>query len=405
MTASDELHALVDVWRAPARKAGLFAKKSKHAAARVQAARRLAELSIQQADAASAEIIEALGHASAECPEDRDVRRAYSRALANAGRIGEAIAEFEERLQADPDDREDLTDVASLYERAGRIDQAVDRLRRAIDLDVAASDLDAAVSAARKLIVLEPQSLENAADLVSILRARDPALLAEGVEHLADLYRERGKLGQESAACSELLALQPDRTDIRNRLASIFTRILEVDPDDQDAWIGLAAVDEPLADQLRVLLLREDGGSPAASGNGVAAVEEHGAYASRKAQELMDAGDMLGASLCLERTIRIEIDPQNHLRLARCYAALHREEDAALQGLRALAVAQSSGDPRVSDEALDWLASLLPAALEPLADAVILNHRPESADVLYEQLVVLWDNTAKAAHGVRSRPD
>lgn len=401
MIASDELRALIDEWRAPARKGGMFAKKSKRAAGKLAAARRLAELS---ADASGDELTEALGRASAEFSEDRDVRRAYSRALANAGRVGEAIAEFEERLQRDPDDCEDLTDVAALYERAGRVDQALDRLRRAIDLHVASNDLDAAVSAARKLIVLEPQSLESASDLVSILRARDPALLAEGVEHLADLYRERGKLGQESAACSELLTLQPDRADIRNRLASIFTRILEVDPDDQDAWIGLAAIDEPLADQLRVLLARESGGTSVAQNNPVAQIEQHTAYASRKAQELMDAGDMLGASLCLERTVQIDADPQNHLRLARCYAALHRDDAAARQGLRALAVAQSGNDPVVADEALEWLAALLPAALEPLADAVILNHRPESADILYEQLAALWDVTARAAQSVGSRP-
>jgi len=355
-------------------------------------------------DASGDDLLEALGHASAAFSEDRDVRRAYSRALANAGRVGEAIAEFEERLQNDPDDCEDLTDVATLYERAGRIDQAVDRLRRAIDLYVGRGDLDAAVNAARQLIVLEPQSLESASDLVSILRARDPELLAEGVEHLADLYRERGKLGQESAACSELLTLQPDRADVKNRLSSILTRILEVDPDDQDAWVGLAAIDEPLADQLRVLLARESGAASALASDTSAHAEQHTAYASRKAQELMDSGDMLGASLCLERTVRIDADPQNHLRLARCYAALHRDEDAAHQGLRALAVAQSTNDPVIADEALEWLASQRPAALEPLADAVILNHRPESADILYEQLAALWDATAQGSQSVGSRP-
>jgi tetratricopeptide (TPR) repeat protein len=394
MIASEELRTLIDEWRAPARKGRLFTKKSKNAAARLDAAHRLAELAN---DASGDELIEALGRACGEFSDDRAVRRAYARALAGAGRIGEAIAEFEERLQSNASDAQDLFDVSALYQQAGRIDLAVDRLRRAIDVHVAAQNLDGAVAAARLLIVLEPQSLENAADLVSILRARDPALLAEGVEHLADVYRERGKLGQEADACSELLTMLPERRDIRDRLSSIYTRILEVDPDDQDAWIGLAAIDEPLADQLRVLLVREEMAHSQPVERSVTAVEQHKAYAIRKAQELMDAGDLTGACLCLERTVRTNPDPQNRIKLARCYLALHRDEDAAQEGLRSLALAQTTNDSLTANEALDWLSSILPAAQEGLTDAVILNHRPGSADVLYEELLELWDAAVEAA--------
>jgi tetratricopeptide (TPR) repeat protein len=405
LIASEELRTLVNEWRAPARKGKLFGKKAKSAALRLEAARRLAQLA---SDAPiDDELIEALERACGEFADDRPIRRAYARALAGAGRVGEAIGEFEERLQSNADDAEDLADVADLYERAGRIDLAVDRLRRAVDLQVAAKDIDAAVRSARRLIVLEPESLETASDLVSILRSRDPGLLAEGVEHLADVYRDRGKVGQEADACRELLALSPDREDVRHRLSGIYTRILEVDPDDQEAWLGLASIDEPLADQLRVLLANDEPPAQSASTSGATPAANHAAYASRKAQELMDAGDMVGASLCLERAVQTDPDPQAHLRLARCYAALHREAEAAREGLRALALAQVADDPQASDESIEWLAALAPPARGPLADAVFLNHRPESADILYEALLQLWDDTAKTTHrlGASEQPD
>lgn len=418
MIASDELQALIAQWRTPVRKAKLFDRKSKKAGNRLDAARRLAELATSvPADEA---LIDALQRASSEFTDDRAVRRAYARALAESGRVAEAIGEFEERLQTNADDAEDLLDVAELYERAGRRDLAADRLRRSVDLCVAANDLDAAVSAARRLIVLEPQSLENAQDLIEILRARDPALLAEGVEHLADVYRERGKLGQEASACRELLALEPARKDVRDRLSSIYTRIVEVDPDDQDAWFGLAAIDAPLAEQLRVLLDSESppasdstsgagtfSNGAAASANGVtssangaaAPTENHGTYANRKAQELMDAGDIVGASLCLERAVQTDSDPQSHLRLGLCYLALHRDVAAAREGIRALALAQTKRQEAAAEEALSWLTSIAPAAGDSLADAVFLNHRPESADKLYEELLQLWEAATNGTHG------
>ena len=406
MIASDELRSLVEEWTAAPRKGKLFAKKAAAAAGRLERARRLAELADEtQPDAP---LVEALERACAQFNDDRDIRRAYARSLARSGRVGEAIAEFEERLQAHPEDAGDLADVADLYRSAGRLDLAVDRLRRAVDIFVGADDLDAAVAAGRRLIELQPQSLEHAADLVSILRARDPALLAEGLEHLADVYRERGKLGQEADACRELLELRPDRPDVGRRLASIYTRILEVDPDDQDAWIGLAVIDEPLADQLRVLLLREEQPDEPArpASTTVTPIEQHRAYASRKAQELMDAGDMAGASLCLERAIRTNADPGNHLRLARCYLALHRESAAACEAVRALALAHAGGDAPAADEALEWLGALIPEVREPLADAIFLNHRPASADTLYEELLQLWDAAATARGGGASeRPE
>lgn len=387
-----ELQSAVAAWKPAPKRRGKAPAKAKASASRLESARKLAQLSA--AATPDDELIDALEAASEAFPDEKDVRRAHCRALADAGRIGEAIAEFEERLQAHPDEAEDLIDVSALYERTQRTDLAVDRLRRAVDQLVATGDLARAIPAAKRLIGLEPLSLETATDLVSLLRAHDPKLLVEGIEHLADIYRTRGKLGQEAAACCELLSLAPDRSDIKDRLASIYTRILDVDPDDGDAWVGLAAIDEPLAEQLRVILAPAE---PAASrpDQNITPIEQHQTYAMRKARELMDSGDMAGAALCLERVVRTNPQPQNRLLLAKCYRECHKDEAAVEQGLRALADAQAAGDYDLADEALRWVCDPLPSVKGPLADAVFLNHRPESADALYEELRSLWDETAE----------
>lgn len=390
-----ELQSAVAAWKPAPKRRGKAPAKAKASASRLESARKLAQLSA--AATPDDELIDALEAASEAFPDEKDVRRAHCRALADAGRIGEAIAEFEERLQAHPDEAEDLIDVSALYERTQRTDLAVDRLRRAVDQLVATGDLARAIPAAKRLIGLEPLSLETATDLVSLLRAHDPKLLVEGIEHLADIYRTRGKLGQEAAACCELLSLAPDRSDIKDRLASIYTRILDVDPDDGDAWVGLAAIDEPLAEQLRVILAPAE---PAAArpDQNITPIEQHQTYAMRKARELMDSGDMAGAALCLERVVRTNPQPQNRLLLAKCYRECHKDEAAVEQGLRALADAQAAGDYDLADEALRWVCDPLPSAKGPLADTVFLNHRPESADALYEELRALWDETAELMH-------
>lgn len=390
----DELGALVTAWAPAPKKRAKPAGKAKSNAARHESARRLAELA-GGADPSGA-LVDALDAASQAFPDDAAIRRALCRALADAGRIGEAIAEYEERLQTHADEVDDLIDVSSLYERTARADLAVDRLRRAVDQLVAAGDLAKAIPAAKRLIDLEPMSLETATDLVSLLRAHDPALLADGIEHLADVYRTRGKLGQEAAACCELLSLAPDRSDVKERLASIYTRILDVDPDDGDAWFGLAAVDAPLAEQLRVILAPAEPAEARPEQN-ITPIEQHQTYAMRKAHELIDAGDMAGASLCLERVVRTNPLPRHRLLLGQCYRECHKDEQAAEQGLRALAAAHANQDDDTAERALRWVTEPMPDARGPLADTLFLNHRPVSADALYEELRSLWDEAAEAA--------
>jgi tetratricopeptide (TPR) repeat protein len=391
MTDADELRSLVELFNAPKRKKGLFSRKNAGASARLTSAKRLAHFAATGNPEAAA--LDALDAAVKEFPDESEVRLAFAGSLAAAGRHGDAIAEFEEHLRAHPEDSAALSAVARLYEQTGREDSAVERLHRAVDAYVKSGDLDAAVGAARRLISLEPTSLARASELVSMLKEREPALLVDALEHLANVYRDREKLGQEADACSDLIALAPERHDVRSRLAAIYARIVEVDPEDDDAWTGLANADPDLSQRLRDRLRPADrarGGEPQEAATS-ASPELHVAYAARKARELMDAGDVAGASLCLERALKGVSDPGTQLVLAQCYQALHRGPEAVRAALRSVASACADGDDLAADAALGWLASIRPGAEGPLSDAVFLNHRPESADTLYEELLQSWD--------------
>ena len=376
---------------------GLFSRGGRKAPSkkRREAAHRLAQLA--RTTDASGDCIAALQTAVEDFPTDAEIRAALAEALAAGGRAADAIAEYEELLRSAGEDATLLRAVAAQYERAGRRDLAVQRLQRAVDAHMGAGELDAAVDAARGLIALEPASIERASDLIALLRSRDPALLADALEHLADVYRTREKLGLEADACRDLFALSPDRPGARVRLSALCERILEVDADDADAWRGIEAADPSTAQRLRERLRPT---APARVVQNVAsgrAEEAHPAYAARKARELMLGGDVAAACVCLERAAQTVASADLLLELARGYEALHRCADAERAALRSIAVGRAADDGASVDLALGWLCDARPLLAVPIGDAVFLSGRPESADTLYEQLLQIWDEATGAA--------
>lgn len=388
MKGEKPLRDLVAAFSAPARKRGIMSRGAARVASRLDAARSLAlAASVHPPDPA---VTEALSHAVAEFPDERALRPIFAAALANDGRSADAIAEFEEHLRAVPDDGTALFGVAAIYEGIGRADLALERYQRAVDARVTGGDLDGAVEAARRLIALEPASLERASELLALMRSRDPASLAGALEHLADVYRSREKLGQEAKACAELLSIAPERQDVRDRLRTLYVRIVTIDPGDDDTWAALERIDPDRARTLR----GEFGVTIPAAGSAPVREEPHGAYARRKSRELLEAGDVLGASLCLERAIRTLAEPRAHLELAQCYAALHREADAGQTALRGLAVALYGGEDEAADALVGWLIARRPDVEGKLCDVVFLNRRPVTADIVYEELLLCWDEAS-----------
>lgn len=195
---------------------------------------------------------------AAEYPDDVPIRRNFAAALCGTGRRAEGVAEYEEIVRADSVDGQSLAALAAEYAILGKRDEAVERYRRALDHLLHEHRTDRACAVARSIAALSPSSLDDAHRVVELARGGDPSTLPDALERYAVLSHAQGKMSQEVSAWRELLALSPHRAEVRRELASAYTRILDSDPADSDAWEGLDDVDPGLAAELRVLLMIDD---------------------------------------------------------------------------------------------------------------------------------------------------
>ena len=191
--------------------------------------------------------------------QPRELRRALAEALAASRQTSAAISEYEEYLKSGAPDAGTLAVLADLYIAAGKPNLAIERLRRAIERAVADSDVKSAAAAAERIAALLPDSADAAAEHVALLRAASAggARLLRALEHLAELHRREERISHETVVLREILALAPRNEAVRQRLANLYARILEMDPNDEEAWNGLRSTDPDLSEQMTVLLMDE----------------------------------------------------------------------------------------------------------------------------------------------------
>ncbi len=189
--------------------------------------------------------------------QQRDLRKLAAETLASIHNMPAAISEYEEYVKSGTPEASTLRALAELYVTAGKTNIAIERLRRAVERGIGEGDIVEAATAAGRVADLMPESTDAAVQQVVLLRNIADERLERALDHLAALYRAQEKLSQEVAVGEELLAIAPSRDDVRHRLASLYTRILEMDPHDDAAWQGLRKVDGELSEQLAVLLMDE----------------------------------------------------------------------------------------------------------------------------------------------------
>ncbi|HEY5094495.1 MAG TPA: hypothetical protein VII69_05165 [Candidatus Eremiobacteraceae bacterium] len=227
-------------------------KKAARPAHYHEVATRFAEFAASSPAPADVDLVERL---AAEFPDDVAIRLSFAAVLCGSGRRADGVAEYEEFLLTNAADGRTLAALAAEYAILGKRDEALDRFRRALDHLLNERKGKDACDAARGIAALNPESLDDAQRVVELARSGDTSELPEALERYAFLCHSQGKMSQEVAAWRELLAVIPDRADVHRELASAYTRILDSDPADAEAWAGLEAIDPGLAAELSVLLM------------------------------------------------------------------------------------------------------------------------------------------------------
>jgi tetratricopeptide (TPR) repeat protein len=159
-----------------------------------------------------------------------------------------AIPSYEQVVQREPDDCESWNNLGNTYRLAGRLGKAVTALRRAVELDPESApmrlNLATALVAAKDNQAAEHELRQMAADFPD-----DPNPLRE----LHKLLRDQGRDQEALEVIQEAVRRASDDIELLLGLAShlsymfdsktseeVYRRVLEIDPDNDVAYLGLA---------------------------------------------------------------------------------------------------------------------------------------------------------------------
>ena len=177
-------------------------------------------------------------------------------AVARAGRLGEAIAAYEQALAVMPNDVDALNNLGIVYARSGDVDGAIAQYKRALAYapDYARAHynlanayrtkglLEEAVAEYEKALSIDPgyaQARDNLAEVAAQKRIQDQKIRdyesslaanpADAVLHnkLGDLYIRKGMVGEGIAQLKRAIALRPDYALAYNYLAWIYATSLQ----------------------------------------------------------------------------------------------------------------------------------------------------------------------------------
>lgn len=152
----------------------------------------------------------------------------YGEALANQGKIDEAVTIYEKAIELNPDKPEILTDLSSVYEKAGMNDKAVETMKRY--LDTGAGSTNDIVNMARRYSglarSLEKGTPERVAAAEEGVKYIDMAIAK--VPNNGTVYRIKGEI---------LLAKNDDKPS--EEMAAAYEKMLELfnaDPANRDKY-------------------------------------------------------------------------------------------------------------------------------------------------------------------------
>lgn len=142
--------------------------------------------------------------------------------LAGQGNITAAIAAYRGLLEADPLDFDSMQALGDLYVRAGRIQEALQELARLADRCLALGPPINAAPALKKMLDLDPSNTATRMKLATVYaRAGRLEQAQQGFVEAGAMFARKGNFVAAAEAVKKALAINPDNPQARAALAAL----------------------------------------------------------------------------------------------------------------------------------------------------------------------------------------
>ena len=161
---------------------------------------------------------------TAEYPDDPLLHYSLGVSELLSNRLGDAAKAFQRVIALDAHYANAYLNLATVYERQGRVRQAVETLQRLIEMEggsAAAQQAEVRLNLIEAGLLMEEGNFHEALEVVSDLLLVEPDNQA-ALAMAADLQQRLGHLAEEEALRRHLLELQPGNPVQRVRLAEIY---------------------------------------------------------------------------------------------------------------------------------------------------------------------------------------
>jgi len=398
---------MIELLKAQEKKKGLFARTDKNplGSERVTVGLKFAE--VAPLGRPTEDALDQLGYLAQDFPDELTIRRANADALRQSGYAADAIDEYRYCASANPDDALINQNISDLYVGIGRPDEATGYLMRALQLYAKQGEFAQLAAHAEALVELRPASIGDIIDLLASAPGEslvghlkmlddfthrvthagilDAAQKAKAREQLQALY---GRLvladPADEGAARGLQSLNSDASPVERRKAPrekatpsvLDSTVPEIMPDRIEAVsivlpaaaevlpeAVFSADDEPIFEDMQLPeespteLHAEPAPAPPPQ-RSPAAPNALAAYTRRKAKELFDAGDLLGAAMAYERLLRSGPDIDSLEGVLTCYERLARTQDAARVAVELVNAKEHVGDLEGALATIDRISAI-----------------------------------------------
>jgi tetratricopeptide (TPR) repeat protein len=159
-------------------------------------------------------------------PRDVELLTRLGEAYTGAGRAEEASGVFRRLAEIEPDNLQHAARLAELAVSEGRYDQALELVAPSVDLLVSRRDGERAVGLLQKILAREPRHVKTLVKLVDLhTQLRQDSGRLSACDQLCEAYLQKGQLQLAAGVARQLIELEPENSQHRDRLRFIEDRL------------------------------------------------------------------------------------------------------------------------------------------------------------------------------------